>query len=209
MLPKTVNDYLLTGCMRCKYGATPDCKVHQWQNELSLLRKILLDTPLSETIKWGVPCYTYNQKNVVILAAFKNYVALSFFKGELLNDNYNLLEKSGENSSSGRVIKFTNLEKILENSIQIQEYILQAIEIEKTGKSVVKTKTEISYPDELLEKFKENSDFAQAFLKLTPGRQRGYIIYFTQPKQIKTRYLRIEKCISKIMEGKGLNEEDD
>ncbi len=206
MLPKTVNDYLLTGCMRCKYGATLECKVHQWQNELGLLRKILLDTPLSETIKWGVPCYTYNQKNVIILAAFKNHVTMSFFKGELLNDTYNLLEKSGENSSSGKVIKFTNSEKILENSTQIQEYILQAIEIEKTGRISKKEKAEILLPDELLEKFKENTDFAQAFLKLTHGKQRGYIIYFTQPKQVKTRYQRIEKYISKIMEGKGLNE---
>lgn len=206
MLPKNVEEYLMTGCMRCKYGATPDCKVHLWQKELNGLRKILLELPLTETIKWGVPCYTFNQKNVLILAAFKHYVALSFFQGEFLHDPYGLLEKPGENTTSGRVIKFTHFEKITESSIFIQEYVLQAIELVKLNKRKEKNKKEIPFPNELLDKFQENPDFEQAFLKLTPGRQRGYIFYFSQPKQIQTRIQRIEKCIPKIFEGKGWNE---
>lgn len=206
MPPKNVEEYLMTGCMRCKYGATPDCKVHLWQKELKDLRKILLELPLTETIKWGVPCYTFDKKNVLVLAAFKHYVALSFFQGELINDPYGLLEKPGDNTTSGRVLKFTHFEKIMENSIFIQEYVLQAIELIKLGKRNEKRKTEITFPNELLEKFQENTEFEQAFLKLTPGRQRGYILYFLQPKQVKTRYQRIEKCIPQILEGKGLNE---
>lgn len=206
MLPKTVNDYLLSGCMRCQYGATPNCKVHQWQNELKTLRNLLLQSDLQEVIKWGVPCYTYNQKNVVILAAFKNYVGLSFFKGKLINDTYHLFHEQTENSQTSRTIKFTDLQEIIDNIPKIQEYIIQALEIEKSGKKIEKEKTEILFPDELLEKFKENPDFANAFLKLTPGRQKGYIIYFTQPKKLETRYQRIEKSIPKILEGKGLNE---
>lgn len=120
MFPQNVEDYLLRGCMRCQYGSTPKCKVHKWQDELKALRDILLSSALKEEIKWGVPCYTFQQKNVIILAAFKNYVSLNFFKGEWIQDAYGLLEKSGNNTHKGRVIRFTSIEQILENTLKFK-----------------------------------------------------------------------------------------
>lgn len=201
-----VDKYLLDGCMRCKYGGTPDCKVNNWRNELVLLRQIVLECGLDEEVKWGVPCYTDNGKNIVVVSAFKEYSSLSFFKGALLKDVHKILDKHGESSQSARLIKFTTPDQILEKKEQLRDYILEAIEIERTGKKVEFAKNPEPIPDELLEKFEEFPALKTAFEALTPGRQRGYIIHFSQPKQSISRMGRIERCIPKILNGEGFHD---
>ncbi|GHE68111.1 hypothetical protein GCM10011340_24770 [Roseivirga thermotolerans] len=199
-----VDQYLAEGCGRCSLGGTPDCKVHQWSQELQKLRSIALECGLTEESKWGVPCYTYHGANVAMISAFKDYCSLSFFKGALLKDKYQMLEKPGPNSQAARLFKFTNLEQILQAEDSIRLYLFEAIEVEKKGLKVdMQAKDHLDYPDELQAKFKDMPELKTAFEALTPGRQRGYIIHFSQPKQSKTRLARIEKLIPKIMDGKG------
>ncbi len=199
-----VDQYLAEGCGRCSLGGTPDCKVHQWSQELQKLRSIALECGLTEESKWGVPCYTYHGANVAMISAFKDYCSLSFFKGALLKDKYQILEKPGPNSQAARLFKFTNLEQILQAEDSIRLYLFEAIEVEKKGLKVdMQAKDQLDYPDELQAKFKDMPELKTAFEALTPGRQRGYIIHFSQPKQSKTRLARIEKLIPKIMDGKG------
>lgn len=202
-----VNEYLVRGCGRCKLYDTPDCKVHNWEQELKALRKILLETELVEEIKWSMPCYTHNKKNILILAAFKEYCSINFFKGSLLKDPKMILETAGDNSQSGRLIRFTNLKDVKKLESSLKEYIQEAIEIEESGKKV-KTKdvSEYNVPEELESIFKKDSVFKKAFQALTPGRQKGYLIYFSQPKQSKTRIDRIKKYRPLILEGKGFND---
>jgi uncharacterized protein YdeI (YjbR/CyaY-like superfamily) len=192
--------------MRCKFGATPACKVNSWKEELVMLRHIVLECGLTEELKWGVPCYTNNDKNIVVISAFKDYCSLSFFKGVLLKDPQNILDQPGESSQSGRLIKFTDPKQIREQEEILKAYILEAVEIEKSGLKVAFKKNPEPIPDELLDKFAEDPVLEKAFYALTPGRQRGYIIYFSQPKQPQTRYSRIEKCKEKIFNGEGLND---
>ncbi|WP_305982417.1 YdeI/OmpD-associated family protein [Roseivirga thermotolerans] len=199
-----VDQYLAEGCGRCSLGGTPDCKVHQWSQELQKLRSIALECGLTEESKWGVPCYTYHGANVAMISAFKDYCSLSFFKGALLKDKYQMLVKPGPNSQAARLFKFTNLEQILQAEDSIRLYLFEAIEVEKKGLKVdMQAKDQLDYPDELQAKFKDMPELKTAFEALTPGRQRGYIIHFSQPKQSKTRLARIEKLIPKIMDGKG------
>jgi len=131
-----VDKYLADGCMRCEFGGTPDCKVHKWIPELEILRKIILDCGLTEELKWGVPCYTYEGKNVLLVSALKEYCAISFFKGSLLKDEKNILEKPGKNSQATRYLKFKGMQKILETEAVIKSCIFEAIEIEKAGLKV-------------------------------------------------------------------------
>ncbi len=205
MNPK-VDQYLIDGCMRCKFGGTSACKVHNWQIELATLRQIILESGLTEEVKWGVPCYTFVQKNILLISALKNYCCLSFFKGSLLKDTHNILLKQGENSQIARIIKYNNTAQIVEQQAIIKKYILEAIELEKTEQKVTLKETPQPLPDELLHKFSELNGLKQAFFALTPGRQRGYIIYFSQPKQSQSRINRIEKCVEKILNGEGLND---
>ena len=205
MNPK-VDHYLIDGCMRCNFGGTPECKVHNWKDELVMLRHIVLECGLTEELKWGVPCYTSDNKNIVIVSAFKDYSSLSFFKGALLKDPHKILIKQGENSQSARIIKFTNPEQITEQQEILKAYILEAVEIERSGLKVEFSKTPEPVPDELIQKFDEYPELKKAFHALTPGRQRGYIIYFSQPKQSQTRFNRIEKYKQKILNGEGLND---
>ncbi|MCB0495672.1 MAG: YdeI/OmpD-associated family protein [Cyclobacteriaceae bacterium] len=203
-MTKDVETYLSDGCMRCKFGGTPQCKVNTWRSELVRLRAIVLDCGLTEESKWGVPCYTYKNSNILIVSAFKEYASLSFFKGVLLQDEKELLHSSGENSQSARYFKFTSSKQIVDLEESIKAYIFEAVEVEKAGLKVdFKQKDELIYPEELLQKFKENTKLETAFEALTPGRKRGYILHFTQPKQSKTRVSRIEKCSDKIMSGLG------
>ena len=203
-MTKDVETYLSDGCMRCKFGGTPQCKVNTWRSELVRLRAIVLDCGLTEESKWGVPCYTYKSSNILIVSAFKEYASLSFFKGVLLQDEKELLHSSGENSQSARYFKFTSSKQIVDLEESIKAYIFEAVEVEKAGLKVdFKQKDELIYPEELLQKFKENTKLETAFEALTPGRKRGYILHFTQPKQSKTRVSRIEKCSDKIMSGLG------
>lgn len=203
---KTVDNYLLEGCGRCPLGGTTDCKVHNWINELELLRMIVLDCGLTEECKWGVPCYTFQNKNVLIISAFKDYCSISFFKGALLSDIKGILEKPGKNSQASRLIRITNIERIIEIKDEIKTYIYEAIEVEKAGLRVEFKKNLDPIPEELEEKFKEDPILKSAFEALTLGRQRGYIIYFSAPKQSKTRESRIEKSIGRILNGEGLHD---
>lgn len=201
-----VDNYLIDGCGRCPLGGTPQCKVLTWSEELHYLRSILLTTELKEEVKWSVPCYTYQGKNVIILSAFKDNCVLSFFKGALIKDKYKLLESAGEHSQSVRLIRFKSLEEVTKNEAKIITYIKEAIEIEKSGKKVETKASTMEYPEELVAIFKKNAAAKKAFESLTPGRQRGYLLHFTGAKQSATRISRIEKCLPLILKGKGLND---
>ena len=199
-----IDQFLIEGCMRCPKGATPDCKVHRWTDILEFLRQLLLETELQEERKWGMPTYTLNGKNVVILGVFKESCVLSFLKGGLLEDPYQLLERPGPNSQEGRFIRFTQLSQALEIEDKIKEYLHQAIEVERSGKKASAKPTVPVLPEELLQKFAEHPGLEAAFFALTPGRQRGYLIHFTGAKQSPTRLSRIDKCVPKIFAGKGM-----
>ncbi len=199
-----VDHFLLEGCMRCSKGATPACKVHRWTDILEFLRQLILETELQEERKWGVPTYTLHGKNVVIIGVFKESCVLSFLKGGLLEDSFKILELPGPNSQEGRFIRFTQLSKAQELKAEIKNYLLQAIEVERSGKKSSPKPSSQVLPDELLQKFGEHPGLESAFFALTPGRQRGYLIHFLGAKQSPTRLSRIEKCIPKIFEGKGM-----
>lgn len=206
MNPK-VDLYLLDGCGRCKLYGTPQCKVHSWINELIELRRITNESGLTEDLKWSMPCYTYGKANVLMIAAFKEYCVISFFKGSLLKDSKRILEKPGENTHTSKVIKFTDIKKILKLEPDIKAYIFEAIEIEKAGlKTESKKVSEYHLPEELIKKFKQMPELKKAFDSLTSGRQKGYLLYFSQAKQSATRETRIEKYIPLIMKGKGIND---
>lgn len=199
--------YLKDGCGRCSYYQTPHCKVHTWAEELDRLREILLTTELKEELKWKQPCYTFNGSNVLIMTAFKDFACISFFKGSLMKDKEGLLVSPGENSQAVGQLRFTDAETIDRLQPVIRAYIQEAIELEKSGKKVeFKQKTELVFPEELLQRMNEDAEFKVAFEALTPGRQRGYNIFFSQPKQSATRASRIEKCAPQILQGKGLHD---
>uniref|UniRef100_UPI00404709EF YdeI/OmpD-associated family protein n=1 Tax=Algoriphagus sp. TaxID=1872435 RepID=UPI00404709EF len=199
-----IDQFLIEGCMRCPKGATPACKVHNWTDILEFLRQLLLETELQEERKWGMPTYTLNGKNVVILGVFKESCVLSFLKGGLLEDPYQILERPGPNSQEGRFIRFTLLSRAQEIEDKIKEYILQAIEVERSGKKSISKPTIPVLPKELNQKFAEHPGLEAAFLALTPGRQRGYVIHFSEAKQSATCLNRIEKYLPKIFAGKGM-----
>ncbi|SEG06432.1 YdeI/OmpD-associated family protein [Algoriphagus boritolerans] len=200
-----VDQFLLEGCMRCEKGATPACKVHRWTEILEKLRMILLETELIEERKWGVPVYTLGGKNVILLGVFNDSCVISFLKGSLMKDPENLLELPGPNSKEGRILRFTKMEDLKKVELHLPNYIRDAIEIEKSGrKPEVPVRGGMEIPEELSEKFNEHEGLEKAFFALTPGRQRGYLIHFTGAKQAATRLSRIEKCVSKIMNGKGM-----
>lgn len=202
-----VDLYLKDGCGRCKLYTTPQCKTITWQEELKALRKIVLACELTEELKWKQPCYTYNNANVLMIAAFKERCVINFFKGALLKDPKNILEFPGENSQSAKWIQFTAVNDILKLESTIKAYIKEAIELEKSGAKVELKKTaDYEVPQELKTKFKENPAFEKAFNSLTPGRQRGYLLFFAAAKQPATRITRIEKYTPQIFEGKGMND---
>ena len=177
----------------------------KWKEESEKLRQIALDCDLTEEFKWMHPCYTFEGKNIVLIHGFKDYCALLFHKGALMEDPLGLLIQQTENVQAARQIRFTQLEEVLEKEEILKDYIKQAIAVEKAGLQVTK-KTEINILEELQAKFEEIADLKTAFKKLTPGRQRTYCFYFSQAKQVKTRESRIEKCIPDILAGKGLND---
>ena len=181
--------------------------VGKWQKELELLRSIVLDCGLSEDYKWMHPSYSYQKKNIVLLHEFKNYCAILFQKGALLKDTDGILVKMTENVQSARQIRFTSINDIEKLAATIKAYIFEAIEVEKAGLKVKMKKTsEFNMPEELKLKFKENPGFKNAFEKLTQGRQRAYLLHFSQPKQAKTRVSRISKNVERILKGKGLRD---
>lgn len=200
-----VDKYLIDGCMRCKYGGTPQCKVNNWREELELLRQIVLETGLKEEIKWGAPVYTHKGKNIVSVGALKESANIGFFKGVLLTDKHKILQQQG-NLQSDRIIKFTNANDIEKVKDVLKSYVLEAIAIEESGMKVEFKKNPEPIPDELIDAFEQDLSFKKAFYKLTPGRQRGYVIHFSQPKQSQTRISRIEKYKEQIFNGIGLND---
>ncbi|NNE29987.1 MAG: hypothetical protein HKN16_10130 [Saprospiraceae bacterium] len=202
-----VDHYLIEGCGRCPLGGTADCKVLTWTSELDYLRKLAVGTGLKEELKWSVPCYTLDGKNIMLISAFKDFAAISFFKGSLLQDKKNLLEKPGPNSQASRFFKFSSVEDIDKIKEEIEAYIYEAIEVEKAGLKVQFKKNPEPIPEELESKFEEDPVFKSAFESLTPGRQRGYILHFSQPKQSKTKIARIEKWMPKILAGDGMHDE--
>jgi len=181
-------------------------KAKRWQDETRKLRRTLLDCGLGEELKWGKPCYTFQEKNVVIIQGFKKYCALLFFKGALLKDADGVLKKTGENTQVGRQIRFTRAREIVEMEPILKAYIQEAIEVEKAGLKVKIKKYPKPVPEEFKKRLDENRALKVAFDALTPGRQRAYIFYFSAPKQSKTRESRVEKCVRQILAGRGLND---
>jgi uncharacterized protein YdeI (YjbR/CyaY-like superfamily) len=182
-------------------------KATTWQKEFEKLRTIVLDCGLTEELKWGQACYAFENKNVVLIHGFKEYCALLFFKGALLNDSYGILVQQTKNVQVTRQIRFTSLREIVKMKTILKAYIYEAIEVEKAGLKVKLKKTvEFDMPEEFQKKLNKNPDLKKAFSALTPGRQRGYLLYFSAPKQTKTRESRIEKYIKPILNGKGLND---
>ncbi|WP_281637336.1 YdeI/OmpD-associated family protein [Flavobacterium marginilacus] len=179
----------------------------KWQRELEQLRVIALDCQLTEELKWGSPCYTFQGNNIVLIHEFKEYCAFLFFKGVLLNDAANILVQQSKNVQSARQIRFTNVEQIIEQQAILKAYIYEAIEVEKAGLEVkFKTTEEFLVAEEFKIKLDESAELKTAFEALTPGRQKAYLLHFSAPKQSKTRESRVEKCIPQILKGKGLND---
>ncbi|MDT3416396.1 MULTISPECIES: YdeI/OmpD-associated family protein [Brevibacillus] len=179
----------------------------KWKAEFEALRNIVLDCGLTEDFKWMHPCYTYENKNVVLIHGFKEYCALLFHKGALLQDTHGILIRQTEHVQAARQIRFTNVQEIIEMEPILKAYIHEAIEVEKAGLKVDGSKkAELTIPEELQKKFAEMPALKTAFEALTPGRQRAYILYFSKPKQSKTRESRIEKYVPHILNGKGLHD---
>jgi len=182
-------------------------KAEKWQEEFKELRKIILEFDMTEELKWGVPCYNVQDGNIVLIHGFKEYCAILFVKGALLKDPKGILIQQTQNVQAGRQIRFTNVKEIFTLEPVLKAYIQEAIEIEKAGLKVeFKKNTEFEIPEELLAKFAEITSLQPAFEALTPGRQRAYVYYFTEPKQPKTRAVRVEKSVEQILLGKGLND---
>jgi uncharacterized protein YdeI (YjbR/CyaY-like superfamily) len=183
-------------------------KAEKWQEEYEKLRMIVLDCGLTEELKWGVPCYTVQDKNVVLIHGFKEYCAILFVKGALLKDAKGILTQQTENVQAARQIRFTNVDEIVEMEHILKAYVNEAIEVEKSGLKVNYKKTsEFNIPKEFQNELDKNPALREAFYALTPGRQRAYIFYFSQPKLSRTREARVEKCIDLILDGIGLNDQ--
>jgi uncharacterized protein YdeI (YjbR/CyaY-like superfamily) len=179
----------------------------KWREEFRELRRMLLECGLSEELKWGKPAYTLEDKNIVLIQGFKEYCALLFFKGALLKDANHILTKMGENTQAARQVRFRSLREIAELKPILKNYVKEAIGVEKAGLKVeFKKASEFAIPEEFQKKLNATAALKAAFKSLTPGRQRGYLIYFSKPKQSQTRESRIEKCAPQILKGKGLND---
>ncbi len=182
-------------------------QAEKWQDEYKKLRAIVLACPLTEELKWGVPCYTVQDSNVVLIHGFKDYCAILFVKGALLRDDQGLLIQQTDNVQAGRQIRFTTLQEIVEREPAITSYIIQAIEVEKAGLKVPPKKTaDYAVPEEFQTQLDASPALRTAFEALTPGRQRAYLLHFAAPKQAKTREARIEKYLPKIFDGLGLDD---
>lgn len=182
-------------------------KAQNWQEELELLRKIILDCGLTEDFKWGVPCYTFQKSNVVLIHGFKEYCAILYVKGALLHDTEGILIQQTEHTQAARQIRFANVKEIVELEANIKAYIYEAIEVEKIGLKVdFKKDTELIFTEEFQRKLDKNTALKMAFEALTPGRQKAYNIYFSEAKQSKTRESRVENYTQRILNGKGLND---
>jgi uncharacterized protein YdeI (YjbR/CyaY-like superfamily) len=182
-------------------------KAGTWQEATRKLRMIVVDTGLTEELKWGCPCYSLEGSNIVLIHVFKEYCALLFFKGALLRDTKNILIQQTKNVQAARQVRFTNVKDIVKQEKTLKAYIQQAVDVEKAGLKVdLKKTTEYTIPEEFQTKLNKQPSLKAAFAALTPGRQRAYLLHFSTPKQTKTREARVEKYIPQILEGKGLND---
>lgn len=182
-------------------------RAKKWQKEFEKLRSIVLDCGLTEELKWGNPCYTFEERNIVLIHGFKEYCALLFFKGALLHDANKILIQQTENVQSARQIRFTDVKEIVKMEPALKAYVYEAIEVEKAGLKVNFKKTaELEIPEEFQKKLNTTRGLKTAFKALTPGRQRAYLLYFSAPKLSKTRTARVEKSIPQILDGKGLDD---
>lgn len=183
-------------------------KDSKWKDEYARLRKLILDCGLEEELKWGCPCYTFEGKNIVLIHGFKEYCALLFFKGALLQDPEGILIQQTENVQSGRQVRFATIREIARLERVLKTYIYEAIEVERAGLQVKhKTTAEFKVPEEFQVRLDKNRSLKKAFESLTPGRQRSYLFYFSQPKLAKTREARVEKYVKQILKGKGLDDD--
>jgi uncharacterized protein YdeI (YjbR/CyaY-like superfamily) len=183
-------------------------KSEKWQKELEKLRTIILDCGLTEEVKWGVPCYKLQESNIVLIHEFKEYCAMLFFKGALLSDPKGILVQQTANVQAARQVRFTNVREIVKLASTLKAYVYEAIEVEKLGLKVNLKKTkEYPVPEEFQKKLNKMPGLKKAFEALTPGRQRGYLLYFSSAKQAKTRESRVEKYLQQILDGKGLEDE--
>lgn len=205
---RSADDFFSMGCGRCALGGTPDCKVHRWSAMLQQLRAIALQAGLTELCKWGVPCYTYEGRNVVLLFVFKESCGLSFFRGDELHDPGNRLEAAGPNSRSGRLFRVTEPQQIARHDNDIRRWLAEAIVLEEQGKPAQRAHTEADLPDVpgwrayLLGR----PELAAAFEALTPGRKRGYLLYFASAKQEATQIRRFEQWTPQILALKGIHD---
>jgi uncharacterized protein YdeI (YjbR/CyaY-like superfamily) len=182
-------------------------RLQKWPEELEALRSIVLECMLTETIKWGVPCYTFQDSNILLLGSFKEFCSISFFKGILLSDPHGILTSPGENSQSVKMVKFTNIQEIVKLKPILKEYIYEAVEVENMGLKVeTKKLSDLVFAEELIQVLSDDEVFKTAFDALTPGRQRAYNLFFTAAKQPATRFSRIEKYRQQIIDGKGIND---
>ena len=182
-------------------------KAKKWRGEFEKLRMVCLDCGLTEELKWGKPCYTYQESNIVLIHGFKDYCALLFFKGALLKDPKGILVQQTENVQAARQIRLTNVREIVEMEPTLKDFIKEAIEVDKAGLQVSYKKTsEFVIPEEFQNRLNESPALKKAFDALTPGRQKGYILYFSEAKQPTTREARVKKCVQQILKGKGLND---
>lgn len=202
--PENVTQYLQNGCGRCERWNTLSCSAIIHNAILIEIINLLRSTGLKEEIKWSNPCYTYRGKNIALVGAFKDYCVLSFFKGALLRDPKGLLVKPGENTQAGRVIRFTDPQQVLLHQEYILHLIDQALQLEKDGTKINREQNALPEVDEFSQKLHSSPELRQAFSRLTPGRQKAYLLHFAEPKTSEARLRRIEKCIPLILEGKGL-----
>ncbi|MFO0601381.1 MAG: YdeI/OmpD-associated family protein [Myxococcaceae bacterium] len=201
----SVESWLKDGCGRCDNFKTPACKVHQWHDELIALRKLLQSTGLTEEMKWGSPTWTLDGKNVVMLAAFKDFASLNFFKGAVLKDPEGLLESPGPNSHHARYLKFRSPADVKSRKKGALALLEQAMELERAGVKITPKKT-LTLPEELEARLGKDAALKKAFEALTPGRQRSHALYVAGAKQAETRERRVDKCAEDILAGRGFNE---
>jgi uncharacterized protein YdeI (YjbR/CyaY-like superfamily) len=206
-MTRDIETYFIDGCMRCALGTTAACKVRTWPEALAALRSVAQSCGLVEEVKWGVPCYTLDGKNVLNISALKDAAVIGFFKGALLDDPSGLLVAPGPNSQAVRQAKFTTAAEVEAAQEALLSLIASAIEVEKAEKSIVFSPSPEPWPEELLSAFAEDPGFEAAFRALTPGRQRGYVLHFSSAKQSATRSSRIEKHRNAIFNGKGMHDD--
>lgn len=202
----SVDSYLSDGCGRCEKFQTPECKVHLWAKPLVALRALLNATELVEEMKWGSPTYSVGGKNVVMLVSFKDFCALSFFRGAVMQDDDGLLESPGPNSQHVRFLKFRTLADVKTHRAAAKRFIEQAIELERAGVKVAPKATKVALPEELVARFARDAALKQAFEALTPGRQRSHVLHISGAKQVETRERRVDACAEAIRAGRGFNE---